>query len=88
MLVYCRGVLRNKEIDGEVTLYFPKGEIFEGTIISKQPVEGAFVFKKGCFYTGEISNNNAEGNGRYENHDSGYTYEGTWSKSLPHGKGK
>jgi hypothetical protein len=53
--------------------------------MANEPVEGAFIFKKGCFYVGDISRFNAEGFGRYENADSGYTYEGSWSKSLPHG---
>jgi len=30
---------------------------------------------------------NAEGEGRFENNDTGYSYEGSWAKSLPHGRG-
>lgn len=51
-VVYCKGVLQNNKLEGEVKIYFPRGEIFEGKIVDMEPVEGAFVFKKGCFYVG------------------------------------
>ena len=50
---------------GEVVLYFPNGEIFEGFVKNRSPIEGIYVFKKGCFYVGEMSQFNAEGKGRY-----------------------
>jgi hypothetical protein len=55
---------------------------------NNQPIYGIFAFREGCFYVGNIKDLNAEGFGRYENRDNGYIYEGNWSKSLIHGKGR
>ena len=85
--VFVRGGTKNEPLNGKAMLYFYNKEVFKGILSNNQPTFGLFVFGKDCYYAGDIKNFNAEGHGRFENADSGYTYEGLWSKSLPHGRG-
>ena len=63
--IVLKGPKMGKEISGEMTIYFPKGQIFEGKIIDNRPTFGIYIFKKGCYYFGDISSFNAEGRGKY-----------------------
>lgn len=86
--IYVQGETNSeKKLEGEVSLYFPNGEIFEGRMRNGQPTTGIYVFRAGCYYVGAIANTNAEGEGRFEDQSTGYVYQGSWSKSLPHHHG-
>lgn len=85
--VHGRGGSRSGGLSGSAVLYFPSREVFKGDLQESRPTFGVFVFRSGCFYAGEMRGFNAEGEGRFENRDSGYAYEGSWAKSLPHGRG-
>jgi len=52
-------------LSGELTIYFPAGEIFAGKMQNNQPIYGIFAFREGCFYVGNMKDLNAEGYGRY-----------------------
>ena len=86
--IFVRGGEKNLRLHGEVMLHFPSGELFKGHLTDNAIIEGSMVFRHDCFYVGEVKDLHAEGRGHFENGDSGYAYEGEWSKSLPHGKGK
>jgi hypothetical protein len=86
--IYVRGETNSEnKLEGEVSLHFPNGEIFEGRMQNGQPTNGIYVFKAGSYYVGAIANMNAEGEGRFEDQPTGYVYQGNWSKSLPHHHG-
>jgi radial spoke head protein 1 len=59
-----------------------------GHLTVNQPTNGIFVFKPGCYYVGNIKDLTASGEGKYQNKENGYAYEGLWSKNLQHGNGK
>ena len=81
------GQHRGEVFEGKGKLTYVYGDVWEGTWVNGNMVEGKVTKQNGDIYVGQTSNWEYNGKGSFTSAD-GWSYEGEWAHDKPNGQGE